>query len=44
MIIGSSNACGNFLEPSDLRFVLHNGDGSILFVGPDILVDQALEQ
>ena len=40
MIIGSSNACGNFLEPSDLRFVLHNGDGSITFlVGPDILVD-----
>jgi len=40
MIIGSSNACGNFLEPSDIRFALHNGDGSITFtVGPDIVVD-----
>ena len=40
MIIGSSNACGNFLEPSDIRFALRNGDGSITFtVGPDIVVD-----
>ena len=40
MIIGSSNACGDFLEPSDIRFALHNGDGSITFtIGPDIVVD-----